>query len=405
MANSEVRLRVLAFIKDMIPPIVSQWESCDEMDKTVRFGKEMKGAIRAFDRIIEQHPNQREYAFLMLLLKKADFFSQQTGPYLIDKYASIFDWQLVSLTIDLKCKATVDLFLKHGERVDWHIITYRLLVDRNPLAMFFMARFASNLIKEIITKVAECLKLGMGNNRYIDELYDLVEKNADAVLDGKTIDWIKICVKMLSKTKRRDLYYALDYPVETTVNRKYYMNIDGVMRFFFAAYKEQHPRFILLKRGFPLEMDNVEEVITKGHEDLPYMYWSFPQELRYAFENSYFTPKVYRMKSIPTHPEGKPKKLKIVTEDQGDGTCNIMIVDTDDDDDDKVFTSTDMSTPTGTTMSAPIDTTVPMGKCELVTCSIGEFEFPACIVDGLRMGLGDNRVDDEDDSEDDEDDE
>lgn len=383
MATPEVRLRVLAYIKSMMSPIMSRWESCDEPDTTVRFGKELKAAIRGFERIVEQQPNARERSFLMILLKKGDFFTQQSAPYLIDKFENLFDWQLVSLMVELTCKPTSDMFQKHHDRIDWNIITYRLLVDRNPLAMYFMSRFAANLNKLLIAKVSECLKLDMGNNRYIDELYDVVDKNVERPLDDKTKDWIKIAVKMLSKSKPRELYYAVDYPLETTVNRKYYMSIEGVMKFFFAAYKEQHPRFILLNKGFPSNMDT-EEVVTRGHDDLPYMYWSFPQELRYAFENSYFTPKIYRMKAIPTHPEEKPTNLKIITEDQGDGTCNVMVVD-----------ANELTKPmeTATTTTSPKSTTAPMGKCKAIRCECGKYEINA---NGLQLVCFNDSDDDDD---------
>ena len=81
------------------------------------------------------------------------------------------------------------------------------------------------------------MKLDMGDNRYIDELLDVVDKNGEHAMDDSTKNWIRISVKMLSKSKPRELFYAIDYPCESTVNRKYYMTLDGQLKFFFAAYK------------------------------------------------------------------------------------------------------------------------------------------------------------------------
>jgi len=307
MAIPELRLRVLAFIREMVPTIVSRWGSCDDSDTTANIAKDLRLGIRAFNRIAEQQPNQRELAFLMIMLKKANFFVVQSSAYLIDRFPTLFDWSLVSLAIDLHCKSTVDMFQKHLDKIDWNIISYRLVVERRPLALCYMSRLATHLNKTLITKVAECMKLDMGNNRYIDELLDVVDKNGEHAVDDSTKNWIKISVKMLSKSKPRELFYAIDYPCESTVNRKYYMTLDGQLKFFFAAYKEQHPRIALLKRGFPTGMD-VEEIPTKEYEDLPYMYWAFPQELRYAFEDALFCPRIYRMRAIPT--ENKPTTVQ-----------------------------------------------------------------------------------------------
>ena len=363
MSIPEVRLRVLAFIREMMPAMVSRWGSCDEADTTMNIAKEMRLGIRSFNRIAEQHPNKRELAFLMIMLKKADFFMLQSATYLMDKFANLFDWQLICLAIDLKCKATGDLFQKHLEQIDWDIISYRLLIQRNPLALFYMTRFATHLNKTLITKVAECMKLDMGNNRYVDELLDIVDKNGEHAMDDSTKNWIKISVKMLSKSKPRELYYAIDYQCETTVNRKYYMCLDGMVRFFFAAYKEQHPRFILLKRGFPAGME-VEEVLTNDYADLQYMYWAFPQELHYAFEDALFAPRIYRMKAIPT-------EAKSITSTASADKC--MVVDA------AVEKKVPKSPPKQPLLC---DARIWRGNQKIAMCGCGKFGIPAYLVDG-----------------------
>ena len=298
--NTEARLRHLAFCKRRITNLLENLPSNDDAKKTDGYDEQMEGPVAAFS-LMEGHClNERESAMVMVLLKKAGFFDTHSAPYLIEKFPHFFDWQLVSSTIGLTFDTTVDLMKSHELLFDWTIITFRLLFEHNLQALSNLVPFASNLNKLLLTTLTAKCNVHLGSDGYIERLLNTVKNNTERTMDENTKTWIKLGTKLLNKNSPRDLYIAIDYPMLTSEKGKYYMNVYGEpMKVFFGSWKEKEPKYLLLPTEFQSEMDMVE-VVTKGYEKFAIKFWAFPQLLRFVFENSYFTPKIYRKKRAPT---------------------------------------------------------------------------------------------------------
>ena len=325
--KTEARLRHLAFCKRRITNILENLSSDEVVKKMDGFAEEMEGSVAAFSLMDGLCLNERESSMAMVLLKKAGFFYSHSAPYLIEKFPHFFDWQLVSSTIGLTFDTTIDLMKSHELLFDWSIITVRLFIEINPQALSNLVPFASNLNKMLVTKLAEQCKDRLGSVGYIEKLLDMVKDNTERALDENTHTWIKIGTKLLNKKKPRDLYIAIDYPLLTSEKGKYYINVYGeTMKLFFGSWKEKEPKYMLLPTEFHSDMD-MAEVVTNGYEKFAIKFWAFPQLLRFVFENSYFTPKLYRKKRAPTDAPSSASTIGNMLVPPVNGRREVMVGD------------------------------------------------------------------------------